>query len=158
MKMGTIAFLKMSVFLVGIVILCLCLFCLPSLAGYSAAMNPEYAYLKYPVLIGIYITAIFFFFSLLQATKLLNYIHNKNAFSELAANALRQIKNSAINIMVLYVIGMFGLAFVNALHPGVAIIGMVIVFTTLVIAVFAAVLIELLRNVIDLKSDNDLTV
>jgi len=42
--------------------------------------------------------------------------------------------------------------------PGVILIGMVIIFASMVIAVFAAVLQKLLKNVLDIKSENDLTV
>jgi Protein of unknown function (DUF2975) len=42
--------------------------------------------------------------------------------------------------------------------PGLVIIGMVPVFASLVIAVFAAVLQRLLKEAIDIKSENDLTV
>lgn len=46
----------------------------------------------------------------------------------------------------------------NALHPGIAIIGLTIIFTSVVIAVFTAVLQKLLKNVLDIKSENDFTV
>ena len=41
--------------------------------------------------------------------------------------------------------------------PGI-IIGMIIIFASMVIAVFAAVLQRLLKDAIDIKSENDLTV
>lgn len=46
----------------------------------------------------------------------------------------------------------------SALHPGIAIIGFIIIFASVVIAVFAGVLQKLLRNALDIKSENDLTV
>lgn len=158
MKIGTINFLKVSVFVIGLITLSICIFALPQLAEYSAKINPEYANFEFPVLIGIYITGIPFFFALIQALKLLNYIKSKSVFTELAVNSLKQIKNSAISIIVLYVIGMLLLLFLNALHPGIAIIGIVIIFATLVISVFTAVLQELLAVAINIKSENDLTV
>ena len=42
--------------------------------------------------------------------------------------------------------------------PGAVGIGLVIIFASLIIAVFAAVLQRLLQNAIDIKSENDLTV
>lgn len=42
--------------------------------------------------------------------------------------------------------------------PGIILIGMVFVFAAFVVAVFAAVLQKLLKNAIDIKSENDLTV
>jgi len=42
--------------------------------------------------------------------------------------------------------------------PGIILIGMVMIFASMVIAVFAAVLQRLLKEAIDIKSENDLTV
>jgi capsular polysaccharide biosynthesis protein len=42
--------------------------------------------------------------------------------------------------------------------PGAIVIGLVIIFASIVIAVFAAVLEKLLRTAIDIKSENDLTI
>jgi hypothetical protein len=42
--------------------------------------------------------------------------------------------------------------------PGIIVIGMIIIFASMVIAVFAAVLQKLLKEAIDIKSENDLTV
>lgn len=44
------------------------------------------------------------------------------------------------------------------LGPGIIVIGMVLIFASMVIAVFAAVLQKLLKVAIDIKSENDLTV
>lgn len=158
MKIGTISFLRVSVFIISLITLGLCIFALPPLAKYSAQMNPEYAFLEVPVLIGIYITAIPFFFALFQALRLLGYIKSKNVFTELAVNSLKKIKNSALSIIVLYVIGLLLLFFLNALHPGIAIVSIVITFTTIVISFFTAVLQELLVVATNIKSENDLTV
>ncbi|WP_391209559.1 DUF2975 domain-containing protein [Psychrobacillus sp. L4] len=158
MKQSTTTFLKTAIFIIGIIVLSLFTFLLPGLATDAAKMNPEYAYLRFPVLIGMYITSIPFFLALYHAWKLLNYIESENAFSKLSVMALRHIKNNAISIIILYVIGLFLLVSQNALHPGIAIIGAVIIFATLVISVFAEVLQELLRSALEIKSENDLTV
>ncbi|MNC71843.1 hypothetical protein D3C75_1228060 [compost metagenome] len=42
--------------------------------------------------------------------------------------------------------------------PGIIVIGLVIIFASMVIAVFAAVLQKLLKEAIELKLENDLTV
>lgn len=158
MKRGTTIFLKITIFIIGAIVLALCLFWLPEQASKAAEMNPEYAYLRFPILIGLYMTAIPFFLALYQAWKLLNYIERGNAFSKSSVSSLRLIKNYAILIISLYGIGMLLLTLCNALHPGIAIIGIVIVFATLVISVFAAVLQELLRSALEIKTENDLTV
>ncbi len=42
--------------------------------------------------------------------------------------------------------------------PGLVIVGMILIFASIVIAVFAAVLKRLLQEAIDIKSENDLMV
>ncbi|KYD16710.1 hypothetical protein B4119_0276 [Parageobacillus caldoxylosilyticus] len=42
--------------------------------------------------------------------------------------------------------------------PGIILIGMVIIFGCMVVAVFASILQKLLKNAIDIKSENDLTI
>jgi len=153
-----ISFLRMSIFSIGFIVLIMCAFWLPIVARKAAVMNPEYAYLRFPVLFALYITAIPFFIALYQSLKLLNSIKKDNAFSKLAVNSLGNIKNCALIIIVLYVLGMLTLAMLNALQPGLAVMGTVIVFATLVITLFAMLLQQLLKNAISLKSENELTV
>ena|SRR5690625_2603184 len=158
MKRGSITLLKVAVFAIGILTLILCIFLLPSLASKAANMNPEFAYLQYPILFGLYVTLIPFFFALYQALKLLKYIEGNNTFSESAVNALGLIKHCASAIIILYLFGIIILGVQSALHPGVAIIGFVILFATIVIFLFTAVLQELLKNALKIKLENDLTI
>ena len=44
------------------------------------------------------------------------------------------------------------------MHQVLSLVGLVIIFASMVIAVFAAVLQRLLQEAIDIKSENDLTV
>ncbi len=157
MKRETL-FLKVAVFLIGIPILALCILGLPWLADHP--VNPDYAHILYPILIGIYVTAIPFYFALYQAFKLLSYIDKNNAFSELSVRALKNIKYCAITISTLYVVMIPFVCLVADKDdaPGLIIMGMVPIFASMVVAVFAAVLQKLLKNAIDIKSENDLTV
>ncbi|WHY78625.1 DUF2975 domain-containing protein [Neobacillus sp. WH10] len=158
MKRGTTTSLKLAIFIIGIISLALCIFFLPGLSREAAKINPEYAHLRLPVLLGLYITVIPFFLALYQAFKLLGYIESKNAFSELAVVSLKHIKYCANTIIIIYVIGISLLVSQNALHPGIAIIGFTIVFAAFVISLFTAILQELLRNALEIKAENDLTV
>jgi hypothetical protein len=160
MERGTTLFLKLVVFLIGISILALCIFLVPEIGKYAAELYPNIAYIKYLVFIDLYAAAIPFYFALYQAFKLLSYIDKNKAFSELSVKALKNIKYCAITISTLYVLGMplFYLIAEEDDAPGIILIGLVIIFASLVIAVFAAVLQKLLKNAIDIKSENDLTV
>ncbi|WP_408009988.1 DUF2975 domain-containing protein [Pseudalkalibacillus sp. A8] len=159
MKRGTL-FLKVVVFLLAIPILAMCIFLLPWIASDVSENNWEFAYLVYPVLICMYASAIPFFIALYQAFRLLSYIDKNKAFSELSVRALRNIKFCAITISVLYLVSMpfFYLIGEKDDAPGVIVIGMVLTFAPMVVAVFAAVLQRLLQEAIDIKSENDLTV
>ena len=69
----------------------------------------------------------------------------------MAVDSLGFIKYCASMISVLYVIGMILLGTQNALHPGIAIIGLVILFASTVILLFTAVLQELFKKCIENK-------
>ncbi|MEB9685535.1 hypothetical protein BK742_00515 [Bacillus thuringiensis serovar pingluonsis] len=160
MKQGSTLFLKTAVVLMGIPVLAMCIFLVPNIGNFAAELYPEMAYIKYLIFINLYATAIPYYFALYQTFKLLNYIDKNNAFSELSVKALKNIKYSALAISVLYVLGMplFYLVAERDDAPGIIIIGMIIIFASMVIAVFAAVLQRLLKDAIDIKSENDLTV
>ncbi|WP_019413507.1 DUF2975 domain-containing protein [Paenisporosarcina sp. TG20] len=160
MKRGTTIFLKIAVYLIGTPVLAVCIYGLSRFDPNSPYWQlPELANLQYPLLIGMYAAMIPFFFTLYQTLKLLSYIDNNEAFSELAVKALKNIKYCAITISILYVLEMPFLYLLTKVDdtPGI-LIGMVIIFASMIIAVFAAVLQKLLKNAIDIKTENDLTV
>ncbi|MBC6973709.1 DUF2975 domain-containing protein [Bacillus sp. Xin] len=158
MKQVSTLFLKIAVMLIGIPILALCIFGLPWLA--NNPVNPNYAHILHPILIIMYISVIPFFVALYQAFRLLSYIDKNKAFSELSVRALKNIKYCAITISILYVVSMPFFYFMAEIDdaPGIIVIGLVVIFASMVIAVFAAVLQKLLKEAIDIKSENDLTV
>ncbi|WEZ03281.1 DUF2975 domain-containing protein [Bacillus subtilis] len=158
-RMSTI-FLKIALVLIGIPILALCIFLVPKIANYSAELFPNIAYIKYIVFIYLYVTAIPFYFALYQAFKLLSYIDKNKAFSSLSVRALKNIKYCAVTISIFYAAGMpvFYLMAEIDVAPGIIVIGLIIIFASMVIAVFAAVLQKLIKEAIDIKSENDLTV
>ncbi|AWK52174.1 DUF2975 domain-containing protein [Clostridium beijerinckii] len=150
MKRCSTIFLKIAVILIGIPVLALCIFWLPGFVNY----------LHYAILIGVYATAITFFFALYQALKLLSYIDKNKAFSELSVNALKYIKYCANTISIIYTVlvpFLFPIADADD-APGLVGIPIIIIFASIAIAVFAAVLQRLLQDAIDIKSENDLTV
>ena len=158
MKQGSTLFLKIAVFLIGTPVLALGIFGFPWLP--NNPVNPDYAHILYPIVIGMYVSVIPFFVALYQAFKLLSYIDKNQAFSELSVKALKNIKFCALTISGLYVVLMPFIYLVAELDdaPGLVIMGMVPVFASMVIAVFAAVLQRLLQEAIDIKSENDLIV
>jgi hypothetical protein len=157
MKRETL-FLRLAVIFIGLPVLALCIFGLFQLSNNPA--NPNYAYMLYPIVIGIYLSAIPFYIALYNAFRLLSYIDENKAFSQISVKALKNIKYCAITISALYVVLMPFVFFIAEKDdaPGLIIFGTFPVFASMVIAVFAAVLQKLLKNAIEIKAENDLTV
>lgn len=160
MKRGTTLFLKMAVIMIGILILALCIFLVPKIGNFAGELYPQIAYMKSLVIIDMYAAAIPFYFALYHAFKLLSYIDKNQAFSELSVKALKNIRYCAITISTLYLLGMplYYLMGRRVDPPSFIPMGWVIIFASMVIAVFAAVLQRLLQEAITIKSENDLTV
>lgn len=153
-------FLRFIVFLMAVIVLAFYIFALPSAWKGGPAEFPTAGYAVQLIVIVLYVTTIPFYMVLWQTLKLLKYIEQHMAFSDLSVKALRTIKRCAGVIAILY-IGNVPLLLPIAEAddaPGLLIVGAVIACAPLTIAVFAAVLQKLLQNAIDIKSENDLTV
>ncbi|ULO09011.1 DUF2975 domain-containing protein [Paenibacillus sp. 19GGS1-52] len=158
-KRGSTHILKLIIFLAGSAVLALCIFLVPHMANFAAKLYPNIPLMKYLVFIVMYGAAVPFYFALYQAFNLLRYIDENTAFSELSVKALKNIKCCAIAISGLYVLGMPLFRFIaKKVDPPIGLMGLVIIFASLVIAVFAAILQRLLEEAINIKSENDLTV
>lgn len=158
MKQNSTLFLKIAIILIGIPVLVLSLIGLYLLIQNPA--NPQYAYVLYPIVIGIYSSTIPFYVALYKAFKLLSYIDQGIAFSEQSERALKHIKYSTSVFCLIYV-ALLPIVFLLAEKddaPGLIIIGMVPVFASLILAVFAAVLQRVFKEAIEIKSDQALVI
>ncbi|MFS0838225.1 DUF2975 domain-containing protein [Paenibacillus sp. 1P03SA] len=159
MEKAPTLFLKLAVILMGIPVLALCIFLVPHVANFASESYPNIASVKYFVFILMYGAAIPFYFALYQAFNLLRYMDKSKSFSTLSVHALKNIKHCAITISSLYVLGMPLIHFIaKKVDPPIGLLGLLIIFSSLVIAFFAAVLQRLLQEAIHIKSENDLTV
>jgi hypothetical protein len=135
----------------------------PRVEGVNAHATTLYdIYFDDPFLAYIYIGSIAFFVALFQAFKLLRYIGRNEVFSGGAVKALRTIKYCAI-IIVAFLVGAEGYINVVARRveediAGGVMIGLVLIFISIVVATAAAVFERLLQSAVDIKSENDLTV
>jgi len=158
MKNGSTLFLKLALFLMAIPVLVFVIVAVPWLI--NNPVNPDYTYILYPIVIGVFISIIPYFLALFQSYKLLSFIDQNQAFSDHSVQALKVIKFCALSVSGIYIVLLPFIYFLAELDdaPGLILIGLVFVFAALVIAVFAAVLQRLLKEAIDIKSENDLTV
>lgn len=156
---GSTTFLKGIIFLAGITVLALCIFLVPHIGNFASKLYPNISPIKYLIFIVMYGSAVSFYLALYQAFNLLRYIDANTVFSELSVKALKYIKWCAIIISGLHVLGAPLFHFItNKMDPPFGIVGLLIIFASLVIAIFAAVLQRLLQEVTNIKLENDLTV
>lgn len=148
--------LKAVILIVGNIIFSLCVFVLPQLASETARMYPEVAYLQYPILIGIYSTAIPFFIALFQTMKIIYHVDKDNVFANVTVQALAIIKSCALSIIVLYLAGMIVLILANALHPGILLLGITILIISIMVVSGSSMLKQLLQKSIVMKQEIDI--
>jgi hypothetical protein len=160
MKKGSTLFLRGVLVVMGLIALAICVFLVPHISKSLAVEFSNPWFLNYPTAIILYATGICFYAALYQTMKLLGYIDKNMAFSELSVSSLKKIKYSGIVMSTLYLSCMPVAYWIAELDdaPGVILVALAFALSPLVISVFAAVLQRLLRNAIDMKSENDLTV
>jgi hypothetical protein len=158
MKRGSTIILRAVVIFIGLVALATCIFGLPRLIMSEMATGADFDY--GPIFLGLYIPAIPFFYALYQAIRLLRFIDKNQAFSNDSVRAFRNIKYCAFIISGFFSLGMpyvFQVADRDD-APGVVALGLVIIGASFVIGTFSAVMLKLVQNAVDIKSENDLTV
>ena len=160
MKRSSTIFLQVVIVLIGIGALALMLW-EPHIEGRNAHATLFEIYFKDPFLAYAYIASIPFFVALYQAFMLLGYIGQNKVFSQAAVNALRTIKYCAISL-VGFIVGAEAYFFIAVRGKddiaGGVMMGLLMIFVSVVIATAAAVFERTLQNAVDIKSENDLTV
>jgi hypothetical protein len=152
--------LKAVIVVIGLGVLTMCAFLFPWLWKAGIRNVPEFRYVFFPAMIGVFLTTAPFFFALYQALRLLQNIDADNAFSEMSVQALRLIKYSAVAMSACYAAAMpMAVVFAELDDaPGLIPISAAIVAAPLIVATFAAVLQKLIGSAVDMKAENDLTV
>lgn len=155
-KLRSTVFLRGVVLAIGGVVLGICLIGLPRAIMKELDGDFDYGF----IFLGLYITAIPYFYALHQTLRLLSYIDGNKAFSELSVKALRTIKYCGATIAGLFALGAPYVFYVADRDdaPGILALNLVFIAASLSVAVFAAVLQRLLHDAIALKDENDLTV
>ncbi|WP_080873727.1 DUF2975 domain-containing protein [Oceanobacillus timonensis] len=160
MPKSSTVFLKTVVYLMGLLIFVLSIFLIPQFINNISDGPSMVKWVIYPIIIGFLLTTIPYYMALYQALRLLKLIDKNDAFSESAVFTLKKIKQYALIITGIYIV-MMPFIYIFAEKddaPGAIIIGFVPMFASFVIAVFASVLQKILKNALDIKTENDLTV
>lgn len=158
MKRSATVFLQGVVVLVGIGALTFLLW-EPHVEGRNANATPFEIYFHDPFLAYAYIASIPFFVALYKGFRVLGYAGRNTVFSPEAVKALRTIKLCALAIIA-FAIGGEVFIFMNESDdrpPGIM-MGVAIIFASIVVASAASVFERVLENAVNIKFENDLTV
>lgn len=160
MKRNSTIFLQAVIVLIGIGALVLMLW-EPHLEGRNAHATVFEVYFKDPFLAYAYIASIPLFVALSRAFKLLGQIGRNKVFSQASVKALRTIKYCAMSL-VAFIAGAEAYFFIVQRSKddiaGGVVIGLIMIFVSVVIATAAAVFEKTLQSAVDLKLENELTV
>lgn len=153
MKQGSTLFLKLVIYFLALVAIGVCVIILGTFVSGNAGIF-------WPLLMGVFLTAIPFLYALYQGILLLRSIERNIAFSDASVTQIKTIEYCAFAISVLYALMMPFIIYLADLDdaPGAAVLGLMCIISPLVVGVFAAVLQRLFQSAIELKSENDLTV
>ncbi len=160
MKKSSTVFLRVVVILVGLGALALLLW-EPHVEGVNAsATTLAEIYFDDPFLALMYAGSIPFFIAVYQAYKVLGLAGRNMIFSEGAVKALRTIKYCALAIIGFVILEEI---FIMANHgnddaAGAVAMGVFITFGSVVIATASAMFERILKNAVEIKKENDLTV
>lgn len=161
MKRNSTIFLQVVVVLIGVAALALLLW-EPHLEGRNAHATFFEIYFQDPFLALVYAGSIPFFMALYQAFQVLGRIGRNEVFSPEVVKALRTIKYCALAVIGFVIVEeIFILIMSNGDNdnPGAPILmGLLIVFPSIVVAVAATMFERILQNAVELKSEHDLTV
>lgn len=125
---------KIIVILAAIAGLAFCIVVLP------AALTSNRVGGYFPILIGMYVTAVPFFFALFQGLRLMSSLERHEGISEKAVMSLKYIKYAAAVIAALYAIGLPYIYIVADRDdaPGVILLALFVIFVSLAVAVVSA--------------------
>lgn len=157
MNRSSTLFLKITVIILAMPAIAVCVIAMIALIRDNPDQFPGKMHVSD---IGFFAAVIPYFIALYMALKLLGYIDNNIAFSELSVRALKKIKYCGLSIGMIFVV-MLPVVFITARQeeaPGIIVVGLAVTFASFVIAIFGALLERLLQNAIRLKSENELTV
>ena len=157
-KRGSTLFLKSVILLIAIGALA-GMIRFPQTEGRAANLDLISIY-RDPFIIYGYVASIPFFVALFQTLKLLGYVEKDTIFSHTAIRAVRIVKYCALATIGFLVVAIFYIrVMAQGDDPaGPTMMGLVAIFTSVVIATAAGVFQKLLQNAVDIKSENDLTV
>ncbi|MGO1470723.1 MAG: DUF2975 domain-containing protein [Tissierella sp.] len=158
MKTWKINILKLAVSLISIIILLLLIFFIPGIANYFEETAPEFGHMKWPLILGIYLTGLPFFIAVFNVFRLIKLIDVDAVFTMKSIKHLNIISKCSISEIIIYFLGLIYLYIEKAMQPGIVLLSLLIIFASFVIYVLIEILKELLLKAVKIKNENDLTI
>lgn len=143
-------FLRLALIGMGAIAILLAIAIVPGITKGMSAEYPAIIPWRFPIIILLEAAVIPFCIALAQSWKLLSAIDVNAAFSETSIQALRNIRRSMVAIGILFtasLVPLFTIVIRATDAPGLGIIGMAIIGTPFVVAVFASLLAKLVHGV-----------
>lgn len=165
-KNSSTAFLQTILIMLGVGVL-LALIAMPQFEGRNVNATLFEIYFNDPFLAYVYFGTIPFFVGLYQAFKILGFVANNNTFSHLTVKALRTIKYCAFITAGAIIAADIFLVIHAHLYPeigavdgpeGAIMLGLITTATSIIIGTAAAMFERVVKNAVDIKSENDLTI
>lgn len=160
MKKASITFLRVVIVLAGLLALTL-LIIEPRFEGVNAhATTLREIYFDDPFLMIVYAGSIPFFIGLYQVVKILGYVAENNIFSQAALKAVRAVRHCAFTVIGFVAVEEFIIMLTHGDDDaaGGFMMGVFITLGSAIVATTAIVCERILRNAVEIKSENDLTI
>ena len=150
-----VRFLRAVLVLFGAGLAAFAVFLLPHFAELAARHYTELSYLKIPILIFVYLSAVPFYVALHEGVQICGSILDSEPFSVRNRTAFRRAGICALAVSVWYLTGMLGL---GVERPIIYVVGVLVTCCALIFSLLCAVLDQLLARAIELREENELTV
>lgn len=150
--------LKLFFVLLAIGLIWFSYYVLPIMAEQIAADSPVLEYLVTPMLVVCYVLVIVFLIAIVCAIYLLVLIDQDKIFSDRANMLLNVIKGAALLDTLIMLAILFYLDRVDILAPLMAVLLVGLITVGVIISLFVILLQHILKEVIRIKTENDLTV
>ncbi len=158
MRTGYVRFLRGLLVLFGAGLAAFAVFLLPYFAELAAQHYTELSYLKIPILIFAYVSAVPFYIALHEGVQICGSILDSEPFSQRNRTAFRRAGICALTVSVWYFAGTLTMLGLGAQRPIIYAVGALVTCCALIFALLCAVLDQLLARAIELREENELTV
>jgi hypothetical protein len=131
---------------------------IPMIGKDIAADNPEMAWMYYPWLVFLLLTAVPCYVFLVYGWKIAGNISKDKSFSQENASYLKKMAHLALGDTVFFLAGNVVYLFLSMSHPGVLLGSLMIDFVGVAVSVGCAALSHLVLKAAEMKAENDLTI